>query len=451
MLTLPATLPEAIDAGQCVIYNWGQDKGAPPMGSPIIYNLFPRLVGHLGHWLGHAERAREMGFDWIFINPIQYPGFSGSLYAVKDFYKLNPLFVPPDAEDEMAALRETLDGLHKLGLKVMMDLVVNHTAKDSPLVKGHPKWFRWDKKGGVKSPSAIDPADARKVTVWGDLAEVDNANSADRQGLWAHWTSMVQYYVDLGFDGFRCDAAYKVPAALWEQLIGAARRKRPETLFVAETLGCRLVEVRGLTTAGFDYLFNSSKWWNFDETWCLEQHEEFGAIAPSIAFPESHDTPRLMADHGGLVQVQRQRYAFAAVFSAGLMMPVGYELGFTRRLDVVRTTPDDWEQTDIDLTAYIRCINQLMREIPALGVEGHWEVVTSLDQPTAVLRKSEAGLAPVVVAVNKDWHEPQTCTLPRSGLGVSRAVRLLQADPTPALFSGRRLVLEPAEVVLLLP
>ena len=34
-----------------------------------------------------------MGFNWIFLNPIHYPGFSGSLYAVKDYYALNPLFV----------------------------------------------------------------------------------------------------------------------------------------------------------------------------------------------------------------------------------------------------------------------------------------------------------------------------------------------------------------------
>ncbi len=32
-----------------------------------------------------------MGFDWIYVNPFHYPGFSGSLYAVKDFHRLHPL------------------------------------------------------------------------------------------------------------------------------------------------------------------------------------------------------------------------------------------------------------------------------------------------------------------------------------------------------------------------
>ena len=61
----------------------------------IIYNLFPRLAGTIDQWMVHIEQAKKMGFDWIFVNPFHYPGFSGSLYAVKDYYKLNPLFVNP--------------------------------------------------------------------------------------------------------------------------------------------------------------------------------------------------------------------------------------------------------------------------------------------------------------------------------------------------------------------
>ena len=58
------------------------------------------------------------------------------------------------------------------GLKVMLDLVINHTAIDSPLVTQHPEWYATDEDGRIKHPGAIDPADATKVTVWGDLAEL---------------------------------------------------------------------------------------------------------------------------------------------------------------------------------------------------------------------------------------------------------------------------------------
>ena len=67
-------------------------------------------------------------------------------------------------------------------------------------------------------------------------------------------------------------------------------------------------------------------------------------VAPSISFPESHDTARLAAETGGDEAVQRQRYAFAAAFSAGVMMPIGYEFGFRRQVNVVETMPSDWER-----------------------------------------------------------------------------------------------------------
>ena len=49
---------------------------------PRIYNLFPLLVGSVQDWSGHLARIAGMQFEWVFLNPIHYPGFSGSLYAL---------------------------------------------------------------------------------------------------------------------------------------------------------------------------------------------------------------------------------------------------------------------------------------------------------------------------------------------------------------------------------
>src|ERR1041385_1169636 len=207
---------------------------------PLIYNLFPTLVGPVTEWVAHARRARRMGFNWLYVNPFLYPGFSGSLYAIKDHRRLPPAVEPPGSPPMPDTLRAGLEAIRAVGLEVMVDLVVNHTSKDSPLVAEHPEWFQWDAAGQVVSPSVADPDDTRKVTVWGDLAQVDNAGSRDRDGLWRFWEELVDWLLDLGVTGFRCDAAYKVPAPLWERLMTRARERVPQALFVAETLGCTL-------------------------------------------------------------------------------------------------------------------------------------------------------------------------------------------------------------------
>ena len=88
----------------------------------------------------------------------------------------------------------------------------------------------------------------------------------------------------------------------------------------------------GLKGAGFDYLFNSAKWWDFRAPWLLEQYDLYRQVAPTIAFPESHDTERLAIELGDpeppeLERHYRLRYLFAATFSSGVLMPMGYEYG----------------------------------------------------------------------------------------------------------------------------
>jgi starch synthase (maltosyl-transferring) len=406
-------------------------------------------------WLQHISRVAEMGFNWLYINSIHYPGFSGSLYAVKHHYRINPQFLPPGAEkDDLAILEQTLRGVRDLGLWPMMDLVINHTSRDCPLINEHPAWYVHDEHGEIVSPFARDPDDPEKVTVWGDLAEIDNEGSSDREGLWAYWAGLVKRYLRLGFKGFRCDAAYKIPAALWRYLVEEAASIDREAMFFAETLGCTEEEALALHDAGLHYFFNSSKWWDFVQPWCLEQHEKFGKIAPSISFPESHDTTRLAADTGGNEAVQRQRYAFAASFSAGLMMPIGYEFGFRKKLDVVSTRPTDWETASFDLQRFIKRVNKLKIEHPLLHGEGELKTVTS-DRSTLVLerRAEQASEQLSWVLVNKSKGGHTTVNL--DGIALNPRHRLYRIcrdeNSSPELpVLGQTVVLDPAEVMLLL-
>ena len=97
---------------------------------PRIYNLFPLLCGSPRQWEEHLPRIAAQGFDWVYVNPFHYPGFSGSLYAVKDYYRINELMW--DGEHSLDELLASFCGkARELGLAVIMDLVINHTAKDA--------------------------------------------------------------------------------------------------------------------------------------------------------------------------------------------------------------------------------------------------------------------------------------------------------------------------------
>jgi starch synthase (maltosyl-transferring) len=378
----------------------------------LIYNLFPRLTGSIPRWEEHLDRIAAMGFTWIFLNPINTPGLSGSLYAVKDYYGLNPLFYPESGQEPEAALVHFLKEAGGRGLKVMLDLVINHTAIDSPLTTQHPEWYAQDEDGRIKHPGAIDPADATKVTVWGDLAELEYWPPPDPEGLLHYFDGVVGKYLRLGFMGFRADAAYKIPGDFWGRLIGEAKNLEPRAQFFAETLGCRLEECSQLSNSGFDFLYNSSKWWDFQEDWCLEQYNDFRRLAPSVSFPESHDTERLAAASGGDPEVARQRYLFAAYFSTGVMLPIGYEYGFQKRLNVVQTRPQDWETPTYDLTSFIAAVNRMKVKCPVLLEEGPQARANPPEEPVVLLVKSRESHPGRVLALINSTPEPQEVAIP---------------------------------------
>jgi len=422
---------------------------------PRIYNLFPLLCGSIRQWEGHLPRIAAMGFDWVYLNPFHYPGFSGSLYAVKDYYRINDLLW--DGENSLEDLLSSFcSKARELGVSVIMDLVINHTAKDSLLAADHPEWFLHEADGSLRSPRAIDPADARQVTVWGDLAEINYHDTALHADLAAYFGDMMAHFVACGIRGFRCDAAYLVPPELWSRLIARARGERDDAVFFAETLGCRLEQVSALRSAGFDYLFNSARWWDFKSPWLLEQYNAFRTIAPSIAFPESHDTERLATelapigchrDDALLVErAYRLRYLFSAVFSTGVMIPVGFEYGFRGRLNVVHTRPQHWEQPLIDISAFIAAVNRMRASIPAVNEEGAQRQVEAGDPAVVcLLRRSLAGPAWVLSVINTDLHQPHQARMTGLDSDILMAREVTPGGEGQTLATGDVMSLAPAE------
>ena len=122
-----------------------------------------------------------------------------------------------------------------------------------------------------------------------------------------------------------------------------------------------------LADAGFDYLFNSVKWWDFESPWLLDQYEKFRHIAPSIGFPgkprhRAAGRPNCWPPGFPEAEIEaryRQAYAFAAAFSTGVMMPMGFEFGWSRRLDVVPNGEDETPSRSASIcSAFIAEVNR---------------------------------------------------------------------------------------------
>lgn len=418
-----------------------------------IYNLFPLIAGTMEQWQKHLDRIAGMRFNYVFVNPFHQTGTSGSLYAVKDYYRLNPTFRGKSRRSEDELIRRFVKAAESRGLAVMMDLVLNHTAYDSPLTEEHPGWYVREADGTIAHPYAVDP-DTHEKTIWQDLAELDFCDRPERQEIVDYFIEVVRHYVGLGVRAYRCDAAYKVPNAVWRAVFDAIRKDNDDVVFIAESLGAMLEQVEQLRGAGFDYLMNSSKWWDFKAPWLLEQYDKFRSLAPSISFPETHDTERLaddLAKHGvtgkGHVErAYRQAYVFAAAFSTGLMIPVGYEYGFRKKLHVVETTPKDWEEPTFDITDFITGVNEMKAGLRVLNEEGPQRLIDLGDRVACLLRRSQDGRDWAATVINIDRRKQTVVKLEGLDGDVSGGREVTPGKEGGPLPAGEEVTLEPGEV-----
>ena len=173
-----------------------------------IYEVYLRSFSPEGTFAGLEKRVPELkhlGITTLWLMPIHPVGVKnrkgtlGSPYAVQDYYGINPEF---GTLDDFKRLLRTV---HDHGMKLIIDLVANHTSWDSKLMADHPEWFTRDVKGQVVPPNAD----------WHDVADLDYRHA----GLRAYMKRMMLYWVkDVGIDGFRCDVAELVPTEFWEDV-----------------------------------------------------------------------------------------------------------------------------------------------------------------------------------------------------------------------------------------
>lgn len=189
----------------------------------VIYQIFPRTFSNEGNFEGITKRLddlKDLGVSVLWLMPIhpigkvQRKGSYGSPYAVQDFYAINPDY--GTKEDFKRLVAEA----HKRGLKVIIDIVANHTAWDSVMMQT-PEFYTRDASGKVIPP----------VPDWTDVADLNYENPKLR----AYMIDMLKYWLrEFALDGFRCDVAGFVPTDFWEQARTEIEKVNPDIIMLAE-------------------------------------------------------------------------------------------------------------------------------------------------------------------------------------------------------------------------
>ena len=188
----------------------------------VVYEIYTRAFSQQGDFNGITARLdnlKELGVTILWLMPIhpigqeKKKGTIGSPYAVRDYYGINPDY------GTKADLQRLIAEAHRRGMKVIIDIVANHTSWDSVLMK-HPEFYKRDASGKITYPYD-----------WFDIAALNYTSKELR----VYMIDMLKHWIrEFDLDGFRCDVAGEVPTDFWERARLELERIKPDIFMLAE-------------------------------------------------------------------------------------------------------------------------------------------------------------------------------------------------------------------------
>ena len=199
--------------------------------SAVVYQIYPRSfadsdgdgVGDLGGVIAHLDHLAALGVDVVWLSPVYRSPHDDNGYDISDYRDIDPTF------GTLAQFDELLAGLHERGMKLVMDLVVNHTSDEHPWFlesrtgPDSPRrdWYWWR----PPRPGMAPGAPGAEPTNWGSFFsgpawELDEASGEYYLHLFSrkqpdlNWENpevraavheMMNWWLDRGVDGFRMD------------------------------------------------------------------------------------------------------------------------------------------------------------------------------------------------------------------------------------------------------
>jgi oligo-1,6-glucosidase len=197
----------------------------------VVYQVYPRSfqdsdgdgIGDLGGILQRIDHLADLGVDVVWLSPVYPSPQADNGYDISDYEDIDPLF------GSLAQLEELIGALHERGMRLVMDLVVNHTSDRHPWFlesrssPDSPKrdwyWWRPPRTGMAPGQPGAEPTNWHSYFS-GPTWELDEASGEyflhlfDRRQPDLNWENpevrqavyaMMRGWLDRGVDGFRMD------------------------------------------------------------------------------------------------------------------------------------------------------------------------------------------------------------------------------------------------------
>ncbi len=347
----------------------------------VIYCVYTRnfsVQGDFKSVTARLKEIKELGADVLWLLPIhpigkvKRKGDLGSPYSISDYYAINPEF------GTKSDFKELVDTAHNIGLKVIIDLVINHTAKDSVMKELDPHFY--------KSPGE-SMADAWG---WTDVSDLDYNYPPTRTYI----SDMMLYWIkEYNLDGFRCDVAFLVPGDFWTESIQRLRDYKPDILMLAES------DHPDLYLTGFDLTYDWGYMgllrrvsqgyfqWSDIPLYLDSIQDHFPYRCLRMICTENHDTDRAahQINQHDLIAIQALKF-----FTPGIpLIYNGEEGGISHRPDLFTKDIIPWKKSIPAVQKLFQELSVLRHQNAALQDQTPENTLIEYSDDTLIIKRSK--------------------------------------------------------------
>lgn len=400
--------------------------------------------GDLQGVIDKLDYIKGLGATAIWLTPVvdnEPGGYHG--YWAADFYKTD------EHLGSLEKLQELVTAAHGKGIKVLLDVVVNHTGYQHPWVTEKPDWFH----------------QTGDITDWNNQSEIENNRLAGLPDFNTENPAVEKYLIDMGrwwiqktdVDGFRLDTVRHVPTPFWERFAKAMHETKPGFWLMGEVWNTDPAYLAGYQKTGIDSLVSFPHYEGIRGVFgkdglisTLQDAEEgLGKELPQPqrmgVFIDNHDVGRFISGAYQDQPVKRLELALTyAMTTRGFpVLYYGTEVALEGGGDPDNRRPMPWDVADQGhpLQAQIRRLAQIREAHPALR-RGDWQPLAAIGDTLAFSRT--AGTDRAVVVINNS-DQPASITLNAASLPKGTVLQpALPGTEAPLTATG-------AEVTLTLP
>ena len=346
----------------------------------VIYQVYPRQYSKEGTFEAlrkDLDRIVDLGISILYLLPIHpighvgRKGVDGCPYSISDYYGIAEELGTMDDFDRL------VKDAHEKGLKVMLDIVFNHTSRDSKLTIEHPEWFYKNEDGGF----------ANRIGDWSDVTDLTYEDPKQ-------WTYLIDNLVFWAkkVDGFRCDVAPMVPLKFWQEAREAVEKVSKGHVWLTESVHPHFIQY--IRSLGHDAHSDGEMYQAFDIGYdydiddfyegYLKGENSLSSYIDAVEkqdfmYPknyiklrafENHDKSRLRAKVKD-EDMFKNMLAMSFFFKGTPMLYNGVEVMSTKHLTLFDKDPIDWDEHQ-DITSFLKQLIALKKH--PLNRDGHFKV-----------------------------------------------------------------------------